>query len=72
MQKENFTLVAKYNLWMNEKLFAAVAQLNDHDLSQDKGALVDINLAVLIELPQRPASTSNTNRKYIAKYVTLD
>jgi uncharacterized damage-inducible protein DinB len=48
MQKENFTLVAKYNLWMNEKLFAAVAQLNDHDLSQDKCALVDINLTVLI------------------------
>ena len=48
MQKVNFQLFVKYNLWMNEKLFAAAAHLYDHELSQAKGAFVDINQAVLL------------------------
>ena len=50
MQKENFQLFAKYNLWMNEKLFAAAAQLSEHDLKQDKGAFFGSVLGTLNHL----------------------
>ena len=50
MQKENFQLFAKYNLWMNEKLFAAAEQLSDHDLREDKGAFFGSVLGTLNHL----------------------
>jgi len=50
MQKENFQLFAKYNQWMNEKLFDAAAQLSEHDLRQDKGAFFASVLGTLNHL----------------------
>jgi len=50
MQKENFQLSAKYNQWMNEKLFAAAAQLSEHDLRQDRGAFFASVLGTLNHL----------------------
>lgn len=50
MQKKNFQLFAKYNQWMNKKLFAAAAQLSEHDLRQDKGAFFGSVLGTLNHL----------------------
>jgi uncharacterized damage-inducible protein DinB len=50
MQKENFQLSAKYNQWMNEKLFIAAAQLSEHDLRQDRGAFFASVLGTLNHL----------------------
>ena len=50
MQKENFTLLAQYNQWMNDKLFDAAAQLTEADLRQDKGAFFGSVLGTLNHL----------------------
>jgi uncharacterized damage-inducible protein DinB len=50
IQKENFQLFAQYNQWMNEKLFAAAAQLTEDDLRQDKGTFFASVLGTLNHL----------------------
>ena len=36
--KGNFELLARYNLWMNTKVYAAAAQMQKTDLNADRGA----------------------------------
>ncbi|MFT7470249.1 MAG: putative damage-inducible protein DinB [Kiritimatiellia bacterium] len=50
MQKENFQLFARYNRWVNEKIFDAAAQLSEKDLTQDKGAFFGSVLGTLNHL----------------------
>lgn len=45
-----FTLMARYNRWMNEKLFAAAAGLDAQALSQDRGAYFGSILGTLNHL----------------------
>lgn len=37
-QKQHFQLLARYNAWMNDKLYAAAAQLSPQALNEDRGA----------------------------------
>ena len=43
--KIDFELMARYNQWMNERLYTAAAALNQNDLQADKGAFFGSILA---------------------------
>ncbi len=47
MQKETFQLLAQYNRWMNENLFAASAKLSEEALKLDSGAFFGSLLGTL-------------------------
>jgi uncharacterized damage-inducible protein DinB len=38
MMKSHFALLAAYNAWCNERIYAAAAQLSDADYRADRGA----------------------------------
>ena len=46
-QLAHFQLLARYNAWMNDKLFAAAGQLSAQALSEDRGAFFPSILATL-------------------------
>ena len=45
--KQNFELMAKYNQWMNEKIYCASVSLDDTELSEDRGAFFGSVLGTL-------------------------
>ncbi|RBO82196.1 DinB family protein [Marinomonas aquiplantarum] len=45
--KAHFTLLARYNQWMNEQIYHAAAQLNESQLKQDRGAFFTSILGTL-------------------------
>ncbi len=47
MQKEAFQLFAQYNRWMNERLYAASAGLDEDELLRDRGAFFGSVLGTL-------------------------
>ncbi|PCJ28013.1 MAG: damage-inducible protein DinB [SAR86 cluster bacterium] len=47
MLKDNFELMAKYNHWMNEKLFNASEKLSEEELAKDVGAFFESILGTL-------------------------
>lgn len=47
MQKETFQLLAQYNSWMNERIFAASAGLPEDELLRDRGAFFGSVLGTL-------------------------
>ncbi|PJE44855.1 MAG: damage-inducible protein DinB [Pseudomonas sp.] len=46
-QLAHFQLMARYNAWMNDKLYAAAGQLSPQALSEDRGAFFPSILATL-------------------------
>lgn len=46
-QLAHFQLMARYNTWMNDKLYAAAGQLSPQALSEDRGAFFPSILATL-------------------------
>jgi len=46
-QLAHFQLIARYNAWMNDKLYAAAGQLSPQTLSEDRGAFFPSILATL-------------------------
>lgn len=47
MQKEAFQLLSQYNRWMNERLYAASAGLDEDELLRDRGAFFGSVLGTL-------------------------
>lgn len=45
--KTNFELMAAYNRWINEKLYASVATLNKEEIARDRGAFFGSILGTL-------------------------
>ncbi len=41
IDRDHARLMAQYNQWMNEKLYAASAQLTDAERKQDRGAFFE-------------------------------
>jgi len=50
-QKQNFQLLAKYNQWINDKVFAASAKLDSDVLCEDDGAFFKSILGTLNHIP---------------------
>ncbi|MFC5437188.1 DinB family protein [Rhodanobacter umsongensis] len=48
--KLDFELMARYNQWMNERLYAAAAQLDEAELRADRGAFFGSILATLAHI----------------------
>lgn len=48
--KPDFELMARYNQWMNTRLYAAAAQLDDAQLRADRGAFFGSILATLAHI----------------------
>lgn len=71
MLTENFVLMAKYNRWMNSKLYAAADDLTDEELEADRGAFFNSILGTLNHDPNAMPARASSNLLVTAVITTF-
>lgn len=70
--KLHFELMARYNQWMNERLYAAAAALDEQDLRADRGAFFGSILATLEHIHAADATWMNRFAVAMPELASLD
>jgi uncharacterized damage-inducible protein DinB len=65
-------LLSRYNRWMNEKLYATAAKLDDNDLTRDQGAYFKSILGTLNHIMVADLVWLNRFAAHPAEYLALD